>query len=273
MDRRGRHSAGSRAARQREIVAALQMSRQVDVAALAERFGVSGMTIRRDLAELDGAGQLRRVHGGAVLRRAPAYGSRAGVMVQEKASIARAVAAQIGDGQAVGIDAGTTCHAVAAELAERDDLTVVTNSLHVAMEFRRSPSLVVVVGGVLTPELTLVNTGAADTPPRVHLDTLVLGCGGISADRGLTYFDPAEVEVRRDLLSVADRVIVAADHTKFDRRTAIVLTSLDRVDVLVTDRPPPPELDRALSERGVRCILAPKASGREDLRPGSEIAQ
>jgi len=197
-------------------------------------------------------------------------------MAQEKGNIARTVAALIGDGQAVGIDAGTTCHAVAAELAERGDLTVVTNSLHVAMEFRRSPSLVVVLGGVLTPELTLVNTGVADAPPRVHLDTLVLGCGGISADRGLTYFDPAEVEVRRDLLSVADRVIVAADHTKFDRKTAIVLTSLDRVDLLVTDRPPPPELDRALSKLGARWILAPEASGqngREDSRPGSKIAQ
>jgi DeoR/GlpR family transcriptional regulator of sugar metabolism len=65
--------------RQRDIVRLLQETRQVDVAQLVQRFGVTGMTIRRDLAELEDAGQLHRVHGGATIRRAPAYNSRASV--------------------------------------------------------------------------------------------------------------------------------------------------------------------------------------------------
>lgn len=80
-----------RNSRQRAILSALQEARQVDVNTLAERFGVSGMTIRRDLAELDPAGLLDRVHGGAVPRRAPAYGSRSSTMTSEKSKIARAV--------------------------------------------------------------------------------------------------------------------------------------------------------------------------------------
>src|SRR4029453_12957390 len=118
----------TRTARQRDILETLQQARQVDVTELAERFGVSGMTIRRDLAELDEAGQLQRVHGGAIIRRAPAYGSRAAARGSEKAAIARAVAPLVDPGAAIGIDTGTTCHGVAAELARRSDLTVVTNA-------------------------------------------------------------------------------------------------------------------------------------------------
>src|SRR3954449_5704945 len=82
----------TRSVRQRDILQTLRETRQVDVPELAQRFGVSGMTIRRDLAELDEAGQLHRVHGGATIRRAPAYGSRTSVQAGEKAAIARAAA-------------------------------------------------------------------------------------------------------------------------------------------------------------------------------------
>ena len=91
----------TRSARQRDILKTLQQTRQVDVTDLAQRFGVSGMTIRRDLAELEDAGQLHRVHGGATIRRAPAYGSRASVRAHEKAAIARVVAELVEPGAAV----------------------------------------------------------------------------------------------------------------------------------------------------------------------------
>jgi DeoR/GlpR family transcriptional regulator of sugar metabolism len=246
----------ARSARQRDILKTLQQTRQVDVTELAQRFGVSGMTIRRDLAELDESGQLQRVHGGAVIRRAPAYGSRASVRVSEKAAIARAVALLVEPGAAVGIDTGTTCHAVAAELAQRSDLTVVTNALHAAIAAREGGNRVIMLGGLLTPELSLVNLGTVQEPPQVHLDLLILGCGGLSIDRGITYFDPTEVDVRRILAGLADRVVVAADHSKFDRKKAMVLGPLNLIDVLVTDQPPPEPLRTALAAADVEVIVA-----------------
>lgn len=242
-----------RNSRQRAILSALQEFRQVDVNTLAERFGVSGMTIRRDLAELDQAGLLDRVHGGAVPRRAPAYGARSSTMMSEKSKIARAVADLVKPGASVGVDTGTTCTAVATELADRDDLTVITNSLHAAFELRDTRSRVLVLGGLMTPELSLVASTAAQERPQIHLDLMILGCGGLSVDRGITYFDPAEVEVRRTLLDLADRVVVAADHTKFDRKKAMALGDLSVIDVLVTDQTPPPELRSALAE----VVVAP----------------
>ncbi|MER5439489.1 DeoR/GlpR family DNA-binding transcription regulator [Streptomyces sp. NPDC002790] len=242
-----------RGSRQRAILKALQTSRQVDVNTLAERFGVSGMTIRRDLAELDHAGLLDRVHGGAVPRRAPAYGSRTTTMTLEKSRIARAVAELVEPGASVGIDTGTTCTAVATELAGRDDLTVITNSLHAAFELRDTRSRVLVLGGLMTPELTLTASTAAQERPQIHLDLLILGCGGLSVDHGITYFDPAEVEVRRTLLDLADRVVVAADHSKFGRKKAMALGDLSIIDVLVTDELPPAELRPALAD----VVVAP----------------
>jgi DeoR/GlpR family transcriptional regulator of sugar metabolism len=246
----------ARNVRQRDILRTLQQARQVDVAELAQRFGVSGMTIRRDLAELDEAGLLQRVHGGAVIRRAPAYGSRASTRVSEKAAIARAVAQLVEPSAAVGIDTGTTCHAVATELAHRSDLTVVTNAVHAAIAVREGGSRVIVLGGLLTPELSLVNPGTVQQPPQVHLDLLILGCGGLSTDRGVTYFDATEVEVRRMLAGLADRVVVAADHTKFDHKKAMVLGPLDLIDVLVTDQEPPEHLRTALAAAGVEILVA-----------------
>jgi len=246
----------ARSARQRDILKTLQQTRQVDVTELAQRFGVSGMTIRRDLAELDEVGQLHRVHGGAIIRRAPAYGSRASTRAPEKAAIARVVAQLVEPGAAIGIDTGTTCHAVAAELAHRNDLTVVTNALHAAITVREGGSRVIVLGGLLTPELSLVNPGTAQEPPHVHLDLLILGCGGLSIDRGITYFDPTEVEVRRMLAGLADRVVIAADHSKFDQKKAMVLAPLDLIDVLVTDHTPPEPLRSALAAAGVEVVIA-----------------
>ena len=246
----------ARSARQRAILKTLQQTRQVDVTELAQRFGVTGMTIRRDLAELDEAGQLQRVHGGAIIRRAPAYGSRASIRAPEKAAIARVVAQLVEPGAAVGIDTGTTCHAVAAELAHRSDLTVVTNALHAAITVREGGSRVIVLGGLLTPELSLVNPGTAQEPPQIHLDLLILGCGGLSIDRGITYFDPTEVEVRRMLAGLADRVVVAADHSKFDHKKAMVLGPLNLIDVLVTDHTPPEPLRTALATAGAEVLIA-----------------
>src|SRR6476661_4377554 len=223
----------ARSVRQRDILKTLQQTRQVDVSDLVQRFGVTGMTIRRDLAELEDAGQLHRVHGGATIRRAPAYNSRASVQAPEKAAIARAVAKLVEPGAAIGIDSGTTCHAVAAQLSYRNDLTVVTNALHAAITAREGGNRVIVLGGLLTP-----------------------GCGGLSVDRGITYFDPAEVQVRSMLAGLADRVVVAADHTKFDHKKAMVLGPLDLIDVLVTDRTPPEPLRSALAAAGTDIVVA-----------------
>lgn len=213
------------------------------------------MTVRRDLAQLDEAGLLRRVHGGATARPSPS--ARSATMSQEKRRIARAVRALVDDGDTVGIDVGTTCTAVAAQLATREDLTAVTNSLQAAIEFQYSRSPMVVLGGLLTSESSLINGGLLEVRRNLHLDKLVLGCGGISETYGITYFDLAETEIRSELVRKSDVVILAADHTKFDRRKPVMLNTLDILDILVTTGDPPEPLRAALDRASVEVIVAP----------------
>lgn len=243
----------SRSHRERRdfILERLREDGQVDVSDVAEALEVSTMTVRRDLASLDEAGLLRRVHGGATVR--PSRATRSGTMVPEKLRIARAVRSLVGSGETIGVDSGTTCTAVAHQLAEVDDILAVTYSLPAAMEFQESRSRMLVLGGIVTPEATLVSGGGLE---NLHLDKLVLGCGGISSTHGVSYFDMAETDVRRAMLRISDAVVLAADHTKFERRKAIILGSLDIIDILVTSALPPDELRVALDDASVEVIVA-----------------
>ena len=227
---------------------------EVDVARVAEELAVSQMTVRRDLAHLDKVGLLRRVHGGATVRDTPAR--RSEVMPSEKSRIGAAIAELVPPGDVVGIDVGSTCTAVAVQLALREDVTAVTNSLHAALPFQFSRSQLILLGGVLTQEGSFVDGGPLDQRRNIHLNTLVLGCGGVSAEFGITYFDLAETALREDLVERSDTVILAADHSKFDIVRQVRLGGFETIDVLVTSAPPPAQEARALEAASVQVVIA-----------------
>lgn len=251
-----RAGGGVKAERREHILRQLRESGQVSVSVIAETFNVSEMTVRRDLSELDSDGLLRRVHGGATTKRG-AFTSRAEVLPDEKARIAVAAATLVGSGDSVGIDIGTTCLRVARELAARDDVLVVTNSLYAALEFQYSRSSALVLGGQITSEASLVNGEQIGMAPELHLDTLFLGCGGVNAENGVSYFDLAETQIRQRLCEEADRVVLVADHTKLERRRPVLLHGgLSVLDVLITSAPPSPEMTRALDAADVEVVIA-----------------
>lgn len=239
--------------RRKFILDQLQKDGQVDVGDVARTFGVSTMTIRRDLSYLDAEGLARRVHGGATERLPEAR--RAATMTAEKLRIARAIRDLVESGDTVGIDTGSTCSAVAGQLATRDDIVAVSNSLHAAMSFQNSASSMIVLGGSLTSDGSLVNGDELQMQRDIHVDKLILGCGGISVADGVSYFDLAETAVRRRFVENSDLVILAADHTKFDRRKPIVLDRLEILDVLVTTGEPSVDLRAALHQASVEIRI------------------
>ncbi|MFD0557879.1 DeoR family transcriptional regulator [Stackebrandtia endophytica] len=235
----------TRAARHEAIIEHLSANDRIDVTQLAERFDVTEMTIRRDLAALDSQGRVTRVHGGALPPKPIGYETRATINSEAKAAIAVGVSRLITDGETVGLDMGTTCHAIAAELAKRDGLTIVTYSMHVAMAFRHSGSRAIVLGGEMTDELTLVNGGLVQLADNLVLDSLVVSCAGVSPRFGVSYFDAAEVEVRRVMAARADRLILAADAGKWGRHSTFSLGPLSMFSAAVTDAVVPEELREA----------------------------
>ncbi|MFC6937646.1 DeoR/GlpR family DNA-binding transcription regulator [Actinomadura yumaensis] len=209
--------------RRQEIAALVRRRGSVRVADLVERFGVSDMTVRRDLEVLAEQAVLLKVHGGATAIGAPVTdepGFEAKSLVQraEKEAIAARAAALVAPGTAVAVSAGTTTWALARELLEIPRLTVVTNSLRVGEMFhrrKRADQEVVLTGGVPTPSDALVGPVAVAAIGSLNVDLLLLGVHGMSTHAGFTTPNLLEAETNRALAATARRLVVLADHTKW----------------------------------------------------------
>ncbi len=228
--------------RRRRILEEVRRRGAVSVAALAGQLGVSGMTIRRDLESLAADGVLDKVHGGATLRRGASaeeldFELTSERNLQEKETIAAAAIDLIEPGMSVGISAGSTTWTFARRLAAVEDLTIVTNSLRVAEEFRRiDPTrTVVITGGVRTPSEALVGPVADQALRTLHCDVVFLGVHGVDGEAGLTTPNLAEAQTNRALIASGGSVVVLADHTKFGRVGLTTIAPLSAVDTLITD--------------------------------------
>jgi DeoR/GlpR family transcriptional regulator of sugar metabolism len=241
---------------------ALHASGRVEVGDLASRFDVSEMTVRRDLEELERLGLCRRVHGGAVpsVSRSyePPFALRMGLAPEAKARIATAVADLLPSGETVMLDTGTTTAAVAQALRGRDNLTILTASLPIASTLADEPGLrVIVLGGLLRPgEHSMVGALTLQAMEQFHVDTCVLGAGGVDADAGLTEFHLEDAAVKRAVVARSGRVVVAADATKLGTVAFATVCPVDRVSTIVTDADPNSTPSVALRDLGVDLVTA-----------------
>jgi DeoR/GlpR family transcriptional regulator of sugar metabolism len=244
-----------------ELVEALRRDGRVDVASAAAELGTAELTIRRDLDVLVERGVARRVRGGAVnlLMRGDElpFAMREVDGAASKRRIAAAVAELIADGEAVGLDSGTTVAETARALAARR-LTVMPLSLHAAMALAASASVrLMMPGGEARPgELALVGPLALASIAALRFDTVVLGCCGVSPEGHLMAHDLGDAAVKQALLASARRSVLAADGSKFGRAALAVVCELAAVDVVVTDASAPDEAVAALRAAGVdvRCV-------------------
>ena len=232
--------------RQSAILDRVRGTGGVRVADLAAEFGVSDMTIRRDLEILAGRGLLAKVHGGAMLVTVagpgstdePGFAAKASRQRREKAAIAARAAELVAPGTAIALSAGTTTAELARRLVDVAGLTVVTNSIPVAEVFYRADRhdrTVVLTGGARTPSDALVGPIAVATIRSLHLDLLFLGVHGMSERAGFTTPNLMEADTDRALVEAAERLVVLADHTKWGTVGISAIAALSDADVLVTD--------------------------------------
>ncbi|MFE9423117.1 DeoR/GlpR family DNA-binding transcription regulator [Kitasatospora sp. NPDC006697] len=255
--------------RRNEIRAQLHRDGAVRSNDLSRRLSVSGGTIRRDLAVLAAEGDARRVHGGAVSTARPAAqqnppsgpssGSAGHCAVLRV--IARAAAAAVAPGTAIGLMGGRAAVALAEELAHRGDITVVTNSLAAADALGQrgaaGPS-VLLTGGQYGPTGRLVGPLATASLEGLCLHTAFVDCEGADPELGLTVRDHLDAEMRGLLLRVADRRVLLAEPAVLGARSLVPFAALTELDEVFTD----PDLRHAR--------LAPfhpvlRAIGRADL--------
>jgi DeoR family fructose operon transcriptional repressor len=264
-DERQRHLPAGRKA---QLAAYVAETGQVTVGELAERFGVSIDTVRRDLDQLAAEGSLVRTYGGAVSlstvsRTDRAVDQRLAVQEQEKEKIAALAASVVQDGSTIMINGGTTTLALARSLGQHRDLTVATNNLLVPGALPAAAVRDIYIFGGAVRALTLATIGPvsfrANTGADLDIscDLALIGVGAVAADAGYTTSNLSEAAMMQEMISRAARVAILADSSKFGRRLFAQVSELGAADYLITDAAPPPDLCDALEASGVELLVPP----------------
>ena len=235
--------------RQRQILKSLSTTTVMSVNALSRLTDVSGVTIRRDLAELAHEGLVTRVHGGAL--RAPRRGAsqpislRRSEDLEAKRVLARATAALVDDGESVIIDNGTTCEMVAENLVGRD-IRALCLSLSAAATLASTP------GGIVeTDTLAMLTTTAVDAVRRFRADVAILGACAVSAQSGLTCTEDHDAVLKAAIIGSSSRCLMPAPPRKLTRSSTYGFGELSNLDTLLTTTDIDPETLTGLQEAGV----------------------
>lgn len=255
--------------RRRRAVALITKNGEAKFAELAEVFGVSEMTVRRDLEILEHKGTVRRVRGGAipVVSRShePPVAERSQYAMAAKRAIGSAAAALLKDGETAILDVGTTTLECARAISGFRTLTVVTASLAVGLELANKPGVrTLLTGGVIRPgEMSLIGHRAEDSFADLNCDTFFLGVAGVDPTRGLTEYNLDDARVKQAAMRAARRCVVLADQSKIGRVAFATVVPLSRVDVLVTDAPAAHPVLAQVAEAGVEIVFVTPAFEEE----------
>ena len=246
--------------RRQAILGRLAQDGKVVAAELSSALAVSPDTVRRDLRELDEAGLLRRVHGGALPAAlgARTYAARLEQAPAAKAAIARATGRLLRDGQVILLDSGTTTLEVARHLPPELEATVITNSPPIAVALAEHPKVdVTVVGGMLVKDAhALVGAATVDALRSVRADVLVLGVCSLHPEIGITVLELEESYVKRAMIANAAEVVAVSSADKLGSAGPYVIAPLEELTYLVTDESAPPDRLDPFRVAGVELVLA-----------------
>lgn len=250
VDQIGGHSEEPTKARQAQILRELHQTAWVSVDQLSRSLGVSAASVRRDLAALESQGLLRRTHGGAQpvgsllyepFRYDSSFKEQELRYADEKRRIGSAAADLVREGDTIGLTAGTTTTQLARALRHRRRITIVTNTVNVAMELADRVDLsVFVTGGLLRGGwFSLVGPVGLEAARTLFLDAVFIGVNGIDAEQGLTCHVPDEAAINRTLVRQARVRVAVADRSKLGVVTTSRICDIEDVHVLITDRDAP----------------------------------
>ncbi|MDT8718586.1 DeoR/GlpR transcriptional regulator [Clostridium sp. 19966] len=247
--------------RKAQIINLLKLQGDVKVSNLADTYKVSEVTIRKDLQELEEEGLIKRVHGGAVLvhntKFEPTFYEKVDKFIEEKIAIGKQAASMVEDGDTVALDGGTTNLQIARNI-RANNLTVITNSLDIAIELSNNHSNeVIVIGGTLRSHTrALIGPIASSILKNVRVDIAFVGANGISLDYGITTPNMNEAQTKREIIESAERVIIVCDHSKFSEVCFAKITDFDKIHYIVTDSKLDEGVRKEFREKGIRIITA-----------------
>jgi DeoR/GlpR family transcriptional regulator of sugar metabolism len=245
------------AQRRQEILRAVR-SGTAHVSDLAESFGVSEMTVRRDLGALARDGKLERVHGGAVDSVSePGFSQIEVERFDIKDRLGAAAARLVQDGMTVMVDIGTSTLQLARHLHGRK-ITVVTTNLAVVEELLPDPDIELVLpGGVVRRNYrSLVGVLAEDSLRQIKSDILFLGTSGVDLEMGVWDTTMVEVPIKRLMIAGADEVVLIADAAKFAMTGIVRVCGPESISQIVTDAPLPAACRSTVDQAGIEVTIA-----------------
>ncbi|MFW2541787.1 DeoR/GlpR family DNA-binding transcription regulator [Primorskyibacter sp. 2E107] len=226
--------------RHQRILSMLTANQQVSANDLAEMLSVSRETIRRDLLDLEQSGKVARVHGGAVLpepRSEDPFRQRMGAQIRAKSEIGKKAVGLVQPGQTILIDAGSTTAIFARELAKVPGVSVITNSIDIAMTLQGAEREVLLLGGRMAADVpaTVGELTLAEIR-RFHVDLCFSAPVAVHPAKGAYFYDLQEAEIAIAMAAQAQQRIILADHGKLGETSRVQSWPAAQISTLVTNR-------------------------------------
>lgn len=248
------------AERKLRIIELVKHQQVATVSDLAKEFQVHEATIRRDLAEIEQEGLLKRTHGGVIVDKGanmePSFSERVSDQLDQKARIGKKAASLIEEGDHVIIDSGTTTIHIARHLVNRTNITVVTNDINVAAELRDSTGITVIVtGGTLYHASFMLNGMYTDSLlGSIHVQKAFIGTPAIHPIHGLTHPEAQLVPTKQGMIKAAQEIIVVADDTKIGKVSLHTVAPISSVHTFITGSEASDSQMKLFKDSGVHLV-------------------
>jgi DeoR/GlpR family transcriptional regulator of sugar metabolism len=254
--------------RRARILERIERNGGASVSELAREYGVSPITVHRDLERLSRDGLVERVHGGArpagashEIRVATDWVKRLRQASAQKEAIAARAAELVEDGSTIFVDSSTTCFALARHLERYPPraLTLVTNSPAVALQLHAEPIHVVVTPGEVDQTLRMIGgRWAAEFLAELNIETAFVSAAGLTLDHGLTTTRRGLADTLQAASGSAARTIGLIDSSKFGLSALLTIARAEELDAVVVDDGLPPETVEEYRGAGVNVLVAPR---------------
>ncbi|MBO4467813.1 MAG: DeoR/GlpR transcriptional regulator [Clostridia bacterium] len=226
--------------RKQQIMSILRTDGVVKVADLSRDFGVSEVTVRSYLADMESKGLLSRTHGGAISSYKPYcsmnFNQRIETNRSDKELIAKRISKMIEPEDTVMLNAGTTTLLIFKNLPVDYKLNIVTNSISIALEAASNPNFNVrLVGGTINAKYQFTfGDDAVEQIKKYHADKSILSIDGIDSGNGFSTYYSEETSVDKAMIEQSDICMIAADKSKLRRNAFAKVCDLSAADYIIT---------------------------------------
>jgi DeoR family fructose operon transcriptional repressor len=248
--------------REKFILNTLHRYGQISVKQIVNRFGISGMTARRDITKLEQNGYLLRIHGGAIknelLMNMFSFSTRIERYKEKKIAIGKRASQFVRNNDTIYIDSGTTLIRMCQFLKNKSGLKVLTNSLSAASELANYSDIkIIIIGGELIPERrSIYGQVAVMQASAYHVSKAFIGTDNISLKNGLSAYDNNEANVSKTIAHSAEQVFLLCDSSKIEKDSFFVFAPLSMIDFIITDAGIDKKIADQYRERDLELIIA-----------------